>query len=301
MRKVPVYSFIIASLLFLVSGCTNIPDEEISLYRKHFAEAHLTGNRLLSEISPFVSLVAKKEGGRSLKDCGLNEHGYPKCFDPRLALQAQSVEEHWSITTRRVALSAVQIYNDLLLDLAEGKQVDRAGQRVRDLSEFVNVLSTGLGIGGPLPGLAAAVGGPALDEFLGAIRAAASAAALRRALVLGAPTVRKLLEALSADTPHMYRIYVAGKDLEFTKRRIQAARNKIRLTRVELAAENRKFHQDLTNYVRVLDATANALTALQAAATTQRLTVAEMTGVIREAANIRIAAETFWKEIDSAR
>jgi hypothetical protein len=256
---------------------------------------------LLSEISPYVSLVARKEGGRSLKDCGLNEHGYPKCFDPRLALQSQSVEEHWSITTRRVAPSAIQIYNDLLLDLAEGKQVDRAGQRVKELPAFIGVLSAGLGVGGPLPALAAVVGGPALDQFLGAIRAAASAAALRRALVLGAPTVRKLLAALSADTPHMYRIYVAGKDLEFTKRRIQAARNKILLNRVELAAENRKFHQDLTNYVRVLDATSNALVALQTAAAEPRLSVTEMTNVIREAANIRIAAETFWKQIDSAR
>lgn len=301
MRKISVCSFILSSLFLIVGGCTYIPDEEISLYRKHFAEAHLTGNRLLSEISPFVSLVAKKEGGRSLKDCGLNEHGYPKCFDPRMALQSQSIEEHWSITARRVALSTIQIYNDLLLDLAEGKQVDRAGQRVRDLSEFVSVLSTGLGVGGPLPGLAATVGGPALDQFLESIRAAASAAALRRALVQGVPTVRKLLEALSADTADIYRIYVAGKDLEFTKRRIAAARNKVRLSRVELAAENRKFHQDLTNYVRVLDATANALTALQAAATEPRLSVTEMTSVIREAANIRIASETFWREIDSAR
>lgn len=290
----------LVSILVLGSACTNIPNEEIVSYRKHFAEAHLTGNRLLSEISPYVTLAAKKNSGTALRDCGLNAAGYPKCFDPRLALQSRDVEEHWSITTRRVALSTIQIYNDLLLDLAEGKQVDRAGQRVKELTGFVAVLSAGLGIGGPLPRLAAVVGGAALDEFLVTIRRAASAAALRSALINGEPIVQNLLNALIADTPHLYRVYAAGKDLEFTRRAIQAARSGTLLTKATLAAELRKFHKDLANYVRVLDATSQALTVLRAAAVNPNLSVAELSNVVREAVKIRNAAETFWKEIDQA-
>lgn len=288
------------SILVLGGACTNIPNEEIVSYRKHFAEAHLTGNRLLSEISPYVTLVAKGNGGTALRDCGLNAAGYPKCFDPRLALQSRSVEEHWSITTRRVALSTVQIYNDLLLDLAEGKQVDKAGQRIKELTGFVGVLSAGLGIGGPLPRLANVVGGAALDQFLVSIRKAASAAALRSTLINGAPIVQNLLSALIADTPHFYRVYAAGKDLEFTRRAIKAARSGTLLTKATLAAELRKFHKDLANYVRVLDATSEALTVLEAAAVNPNLSVSELSNVVREAVKIRNAAETFWKEIDQA-
>src|SRR5690606_3209078 len=63
-------------------------NEEIASCRKIFAEVQVAGNRLLDEVSPYMALVAKQVGGAQLKDCGLNEHGYPKSFDPRLALQS---------------------------------------------------------------------------------------------------------------------------------------------------------------------------------------------------------------------
>ena len=103
-----------------------------------------------------------------------------------------------------------------------------------------------------------------------------------------------------ADTPHIYRVYAAGKDLEFTRRAIKAARSGTLLSKATLAAELRKFHRDLANYVRVLDATSEALTVLEAAAVNPNLSVTELSNVVREAVKIRNAAETFWKEIDQA-
>lgn len=300
--RVCANALFLASFFLALVGCASLPNEEISSYRKNFAEVNVAGNRLLDEISPYVSLVAKREGGGgSLKDCGLNEHGYPKCFDPRLALQSRSVEEHGSIIARRAALGAIQTYNDLLLDLAEGKPIDRAGQRVKDLTEFVGVLSSTLGIAGPLPALAVAIGGPALDQFLAAIRTSVSAAALRSALLQGAPIVHRMLEALADDSPRMYNVYSRGKELEFTRRAIEAARTtKTLLTRVSLAEEIRKFHQDLTNYVVVLKATSDALDVLETAAINPTLSIADLTNVVREAAKIRVASEKFWKGIGSA-
>jgi hypothetical protein len=99
----------------------------------------------------------------------------------------------------------------------------------------------------------------------------------------------------------MYNVYAAGKDLEFTRRAIQAARvSKTLLTRVTLAEEIRRFHQDLTNYVAVLRATSDALDVLETAAINPTLSISDLTSVVREAANIRIASEKFWKEIGSA-
>ena len=99
--------------------------------------------------------------GTALRDCGLNAAGYPKCFDPRLALQSRrcrgALVDH---DAARRPQHRVQIYNDLLLDLAEGKQVDGAGQRVKELTAASSACcQPGSELAAHCPRLANVVGG----------------------------------------------------------------------------------------------------------------------------------------------
>ena len=298
----------VISIAVAACACMSVPVSELNTYRSSFRLAAEAGTVLLDQVAPIIARQVSDPEREEPRDCSLNFARYPKCFDPDLAAEHQVAEEHSSIRARRLMFDVVLLYNDLLLDIAEGRPVSAATERVNRLTNLLTTLATVVASGAqfmPVINLAS----QGMQQLLERLRAPLSTAALRRALVLGGPTVQAILKALEDDTSQLFEVYARQKELEYTKADIAFLRasRKDQDTSAEeaaitaIVADANNYHDSLRAYVLVLRQTAQALEALALAAQKPNLSLSDITMIAREAGAIRNEAREFWNQVRASR
>ncbi|WP_298812353.1 hypothetical protein [uncultured Roseibium sp.] len=299
-----------ATLFLLLTGCAGIPVETLTTYADAFAQARDAGDLLLDEISPIVSAKTSTAGDAR---CGTSRLGYPLCFDPDTARSQDNarINEDPSIVARRDALEAITLYNNMLVDIAEGKRSEEFGNRIDELVRLANSVAA-IGVV-PSGGMSALIPPSAsyakdLANRLGQARANAT---VRQSILRSKDDIQELIQALADDTTPIYNIFRKAREIDLfnirADRRIAelsgdtkavAAANK-RFSAISLSIK--RFHESLTAYVNLLDQTSEALDVLVAAAETPQLTVANLTEVAVEAEEIRRRSNAFWVSIRKVR
>ena len=211
----------------LLTACLGVPVESLRDYSEAFKQARDAGDLLLDEISPIVSGVS---GGSTGRKCGTSKLGYPLCFEPtHVAADGSSrANEHESITARRDALATVALYNQMLLDLAEGKSAADFQTRIDGLSRLATAVAQ-LGIvGGGLPALIAP-GAAFATNMATRFEQARANAAVRRAIIDSKADIQELLDALAFDTRHVYDVFRSAREKDLVS--INHDRNVARLAK----------------------------------------------------------------------
>lgn len=298
------------SLFSVMAGCAGIPVETLTTYADAFTQARDAGDLLLDEISPIVSGTTSST---RTTNCGTTRLGYPQCFDPNVARSENGarINEDPSIVARRDALSAVAIYNGMLVDLAEGKNTAAFDTRVDELAALATAVAA-LGVV-PSGGLSALISPSAtyasdMARRLGQARANAT---VRQSLLRSKGDIQELLQALGDDTRQIYKIFLRAREIDLVNIRaerriaelssntqaVALADKKFRATSESIA----EFHESLTAYVKLLEQTSAALDVLVVAAETPQVTVANLTRVTVEAEEVRRRSEEFWVAIRQVR
>ncbi len=287
---------LVGVLALWLNACASFPAEEFRRYSEAFQEARAAGDILLDKISPIVTKVASKGKRSPRNNCGLTRAGYPRCFDPTAALTGRDTREDVSIRTRRLALRAIATYNSILLDMAEGKSVEAVQTRVNELSDFTGALVSLAGVAGPLPALL----GPATElvrDFASRLERARAGELVRLAILEGRPTIKSILAQLSKDTPKMYEIYRLQKFKELARAKAQQNRDE----EAAVLEDMNSYHDSLGAYVVLLDKTSDAVDTLAAAAEQRATSIADLTQVVRDAAELRARSQDFWEKVRIAR
>ncbi|WP_119420663.1 hypothetical protein [Desertibaculum subflavum] len=176
--------------LLLVAGltaCAQIPQQELTQYRSAFAEAHRVSDEILIDFALAIQAQTDQQSAQAA----------PR---PSAAFSGQLTDavlaKPDAIATRRLAFRTIAQFNDVLVTLAEGKSEETmraaAGGFVTTASQFVTAIS-----GAAVPGLSSVVG--LVQTLAGAMERARLREEFARASRQGAPTIDKMLVALSAD------------------------------------------------------------------------------------------------------
>jgi hypothetical protein len=298
---------LLALLAALFVAACSLPTQQVDNYRSAFAEARNSGIILLDKISPAVASVEPTTAAAPAVNCGINSQGYYRCFDPTLALQNKDRADPPGIAARRLAIETVALYNDLLLDLVNGKVIDRTNAKIGELSDLVLQLSQVAGVAGSFTPIISQVT-PALQAFASSLRSATSSIGLRRALVEGAPLVQEILTRLAVDTRRMFEIYsayqamtIARLDADIKIATLGGRASEAVQQRADVVANINTFHDSLTAYVVVLEKTNVALDALSEAAMHPVQSISDLTKVAAAASEIRSRATDFWNIVRKLR
>jgi hypothetical protein len=288
----------LAALLFVgLAGCTAVPGQELTTYREAFLEARNAGDLLYDEISAIIALNA---GGGGTDECGPNEVGHPKCFDPRTVDRGGRKNEDASIRARRLSLELVGEYNLALIDLAEGKSATDLGTRIGEIGGLANdlLLVAGVSSGG-LPALLAPAAVSSLKGLVTRLERLRANAAVRQSILDERETVEALIDELIADTPRMYKIYQAHQIGVW----FAVARSKGKESPDAKAEFDRipAYHEALAAYVRILERTREAQGRLIETTASGGRSVADLRAFIAEAIEIKNSAGAFWNQIRAVR
>lgn len=298
------------SLFSVITACSGIPVETLTTYADAFTQARDAGDLLLDEISPIVSGTTSST---RTANCGTTRLGYPQCFDPNTARSENGarINEDPAIVARRDALSAVAIYNGMLVDLAEGKNIAAFDNRVDELAGLATAIAA-LGVV-PSGGLSALISPSAtyakdMAQRLGQARANAT---VRQSILRSKDDIQELLQALGDDTPQIYKIFLRAREIDLVNIRAERRIAELSSNTQAVALADKKFratsesigefHESLTAYVKLLEQTSAALDVLVEAAETPQVTVANLTRVTVEAEEVRRRSEEFWIAIRKVR
>ncbi|MEM6677982.1 MAG: hypothetical protein AAF675_08925 [Pseudomonadota bacterium] len=154
--RTPIAFLVLATAV----GCAQIPPKELSLYAESYETARVAGDLLLDELAPVI------DGERA--DCDIDPAtGFRPCFDLAVALGPTYLRrnEPVDLRIRRTALSTIAAYNQLLVDLAEGRSAAILGARLEEFGDLAGAFTA-------LAGPAAASAAPAVElALIGYVRA----------------------------------------------------------------------------------------------------------------------------------
>lgn len=172
----------------------------------------MQGDALLDDVASAMEFAARQSqiaAGQSG-----TEKPYPTAFDPKLDIAGAAATEPEAVAARRTALAVVAHYNDILVQLAEGRTGEEVASNVGALGERVTGFAQLLGAGAnPLIGL----GVSALSKALDLAERLRAGAEFKRAILDGHENVDAILAALIQDTSLIYQIHVSRLELELTE------------------------------------------------------------------------------------
>jgi hypothetical protein len=175
--------------ILFTTGCTQIPTRELSQYRDAFDQVQKTSEDILID---FARAREKAELRRAVSDT--EPAPQPKTFSPDLG--GVDVKQPDAIEVRRTAMRTIDTFNNVLVTLAEGKEVqavrDAGGDLVQAAGKFV-VAATGNAV----PGLSAV--SSLVQTFAGLFEKARERKEFEQAVRSGAPVIDSMLAALSED------------------------------------------------------------------------------------------------------
>ncbi|MET1411884.1 hypothetical protein ABVF61_06435 [Roseibium sp. HPY-6] len=301
---------VLLPLFSFIASCSGIPVETLTTYADAFTQARDAGDLLIDEISPIVS---GRTPTASTAKCGTSRLGYPQCFDPSTARGGTEarLNEDPAIVARRDALSAVAIYNGMLVDIAEGKNTAAFNNRVDELATLANsVAAIGIVPGGGLSALIPQ-GATYASDIAQRFGQARAGAAVRQSILQSKGDIQELLQALGDDTSQIYTIFLRAREIDLVNIRAERRIAELSGNTQAVGLANRKFsatsrsiaefHESLTAYVELLEQTSTALDVLVAAAETPQVTTANLTRVAVEAEEVRRRSEAFWVAIRKVR
>lgn len=243
--------------------------------------------------------------------------GFRPCFSVAQALgdSRGGPAEPVDIRVRRLALEVIAAYNQMLVDVAEGRSAKVVNSRIDALSEFAAAL-TGLAPG--VTSTVAAIPFDAVKSIVTRLENARASNAAARSVVEAAPDVRRLLRFMINDTPALYRLYVEQYEGQLGQALIDLKRARLRGNTAEAdrlqqvvnnlrdpsgsANKARAFEQALTTYVKVLDQTDKAIVELVEAITlSDSSPVERATGFVKRATETRLLIEELEADIRNLR
>ncbi|NVK33189.1 MAG: hypothetical protein HWE23_01840 [Rhodobacteraceae bacterium] len=283
-------------LLAGISGCMGIPDQELTNYREAYIEAQKAGDLLYDDLA---AAVVRAGGGPAASNCVRNNNT-PTCFDPSVALNGGAPADIPAIRARRLALSAIETYNLAVVDVLEGKRGDALATRIDNLKGLVgDLLLLGSVTTGPLPALVAGNSAQLLGALVKRLDRFASQQQVRASLVDNAETVETLITLLIRDTKPMYNLYRTSQGKYAVELELSGgSRNKAALAAYARIAS---YHDQLTAYVQLLAQTRSSFAQLIESLNNSQVSTSDLRATIREAIEIRKAAENFWAEVRKAR
>lgn len=301
-----------------LAGCVSLPVEEVRIYSEAFQEARQAGEVMLDKVAPYFPNSSPNQQG-----CTRGSRAFPKKFCPEVALLGDKANEPAAIKTRRLALQTTARFNAILVGYAEGKPAADLKGQINEFAQLATLLV-------PLAGLVPSAGLTALPAGFGLaagklgnlaalIEQRRSQAIARQAIIDAVPAIQELLKLLAEDTPDLFNIYLAGRQLEkspllqtigdakssLKSKPANAAilRNTIKQSTQQIKAINadiNQFHINLTLYVKVLDETGKALGTLALAAQNPTINQDGLRALIKSSIEIRDAAGDFWKSVRGA-
>lgn len=300
---------------FTLVSCAVLPVAELTTYSEAYASAKTAGDLILDEVAAvFPQSDDPKAGPR----CDVNPAtGFRPCFSVAQALGdgRGGPAEPVDIRVRRLALEVIAAYNQMLVDVAEGRSAKVVNSRIDALSEFAAAL-TGLAPG--VTSTVAAIPFDAVKSIVTRLENARATNAAARSVVEAAPDVRRLLRFMINDTPALYRLYVVQYEGQLGQalidlKRAQLRGNTAEADRLQQVVNNlrdpsgsankaRAFEQALTTYVKVLDQTDKAIVELVEAITLSDLSPVERaTGFVKRATETRLLIEELEADIRNLR
>jgi len=190
-----------ALLCIAFAGCASVPQQELSVYQRAFDQAADASRQVLLDYQAAVREQRSREAERwrekasAGNDSGQAPGLFPATFSPRAAEVDVDAED---IDVRLRAVDTVQHYNQLLVDLAEGKSANETAATVKSLL-------------GAIPGVGAAV--PGLDELAASLVSVAGKARAHQDFVkivkAGEQPVAKILDFLAQDAGSYYKLRFA--------------------------------------------------------------------------------------------
>ncbi len=282
--------------VILTAACTSFPQQELTSYREAYLEAQKAGDLLYDELA--LALVRSGKVSKAV-NC-VRGTGTPRCFDPNVARDDGVPADLPSIRARRLALNAVETYNLAIVDILEGKRGDALATRIENLRLIsADLLELGRISGGALPALITGQSAALLGVLVKRLDKVVSEQDAKVSLIENAELVRETIQLLTDDTPRMYKLYrraqgAYGRSLENSDGSVNKA---------AIAAYRKigAYHDQLTAYVKLLDQTRSSFDQLIVDLETGTPTSADVRANIREAIEIRNAAENFWAEVRKAQ
>ena len=175
--------------ILFATGCTQIPTRELSQYRDAFDQVQKTSEDILID---FAQAKEKAELRRAVSET--EPAPQPKTFSPDLG--GGDVKQPDAIEVRRTALRTIDKFNNVLVTLAEGKEVqavqDASSGLVQAAGKFV-VAATGNAV----PGLSAV--SSLVQTLAGQFEKARERKEFEKAVRNGAPVIDSMLAALIED------------------------------------------------------------------------------------------------------
>jgi hypothetical protein len=295
-----IQRLLLSLTLIFAASCAVLPEAELVAYSDSFASAKTAGDLILDEVS---NVIPKEQANQAGPNCDVNPAtGYRPCFKVSLALGADGsgAQESPDIRVRRLALAMIATYNQMLVDIAEGRSAKVINGRI----DKVSALATS--VVGLVPGSASLVAGLPVEAIKGIVtkfETIRSSAAGARSVVEAETDIRRLLQFMINDTPALYGLYITQYEGQLTVaksalRRAQISNNASEIARLSQLVNNlqsrsasankaRAFEQALTTYVKVLDQTDKAIVEL-----VQAITLSELNPVDRATVFVRRATET---------
>jgi len=214
-----------------VTGCTTLPTAQLVAYTDSFTEVQTAGNAIYDEL-----VEVWPESDRPQQTCGLNDAGFKPCIDANALLNPSPWDptEPEDIIIRRAALDVIGTYNQLLLDIAEGRPTGIITARLNELSGLAGALAP------LLPGLGSEVV-PIVDQITKITKAVEnlqSQGQAARSLTSAKPDIDELMAFLIEDAPAVYTVYLT--DFRgFTRDEIRELEKQANIARVQgLTAAN---------------------------------------------------------------
>jgi hypothetical protein len=204
----------------LLGACAGAPPvEDFRAYSEAFTEARITGNVLLDDVAVAMDVAAARAQPAPPADAP--KPLFPDSFDPASVIAPAAGGEAPAIAARRQAFATVAQYNEILLELAEGRSAEEASAGVATLGDNVAALAKFAGsAANPLFG----IGLSALQQAVALAERYRSREEFAQAILSGYGDVDGILQALIDDTPTLYEIQKNRFQLELTATRAEANR-----------------------------------------------------------------------------
>lgn len=288
--------FACVAVIAQVLGCSPVPQEQLRAYADTFDAADEAGRALYGTLDAAVAQASRLQSGAARIDCGPRKPA-PACFDPVDFLPASERPLDPDIAARVAVFETVGAYNEALVALATGQTGEALQHRLDTLSALAGtaVQLAGTAVAGPLAPL---LTGPLLGSFrtlateVEGIRANAVA---RQSILSERGTIEDAIDALIADTPDVYVLYLRAQGNIATS--VEGAPFSDR----SLAEFQRipDFHSALGAYVVLLAETRQSQDALVAAVEAGGDPAQQVGIALDQALKVRIAAAAFRQAIEA--
>lgn len=241
---------LLAASLLALGACTQLPKPQLQAYTGAFQAAHTAAEPVL-ETYAVQERAAWRE--KLAKERNFDTYRYFDTFEPGDAAAVSALTLPIGAAAANRAFDGIAEYNDVLVSLAENKNVDEARGQLKEIVSNVTALAQPLAAAAPAIQSAAGLLVTALEP---AIRED-NKRQFRRIVLDGHDEVEGLIHAIRGLTPAQYQLITGPLQARWVD-----ATPKERET---IAKEINGWHTVFADYVVLLDAMESKLDALHSA------------------------------------